>query len=132
MRMNGREVERFVTAVSGQRLSVREIEVLARGFFQGSEALRSEIARGEVAPVLARLQEPAAGAGECSEAEGSVLRDLDIVNRAMWRVRGRSGDERLSSGAFRAQARLLAEAILSRADGFVEAVKLLYDRSGPA
>lgn len=131
MRMNGPEVERFVVAVSGQNLSVREIEVLARAFFQGSEALREEIARGQIAPVLARLREPAMAADGCSERESRLLRDLEIVNRAMWRVRARSG-EKLSSGAFRAQARLLSEAILSRAAGFTETVKLIYDRSGPA
>jgi len=131
MRMNAAEVERFVLAVSGQNLSVREIEVLARAFFQGSAALREEIARGEIAPALARLEEAAAPAQGCSEMETRMLRDLEIVNRAMWRVRARGG-EKLASGAFRAQARLLAEAILGRAAGFVAAVKLLYDHTGPA
>jgi len=39
MRMNGRgkqEVEEFVLALSGKKLSVRGIEQLARGYFRGS------------------------------------------------------------------------------------------------
>lgn len=130
MRMNAGEVERFVVATSGQSLSVREIEVLARAFFQGSEGLREEIARGPVAPVLARLTEPAAAAAGCSEPESRLLRDLEIVNRGMWRVIGRSR-EKLSSGSFRAQARLLTEAILGRGAGFIAAVQQVHDRSGP-
>ena len=49
MRMNGvgaKEMERFVQAVAGQRLSVREIELLAHGYFRGPASLREAIDQG--------------------------------------------------------------------------------------
>ena len=42
MRMNGvgsQEIERFVRAVVGGKLSVREIELLAHGYFRGTASL---------------------------------------------------------------------------------------------
>jgi hypothetical protein len=132
IRMNARQVEEFVVAVGGQGLSVREIEVLARGFFHGGEALRAEIVRGNLALPLARMKEAAGGADGCSEFERGMLRDLEIANKSMLRVRSKSVDARLSSGPFHAQAHLLTEGILSRADGFVTAVRRLHDRGRPA
>jgi len=132
MRMDAKAVEEFVLAVSGQGLSVREIEVLARGFFHGGEALRAEIVRGNLALPLARMQEADAGADGCSEFERGMLRDLEVANKAVLRVRSKSGDPRLASGPFHAQAHLLTEGILSRADGFLAAVRRLHDRGRPA
>ena len=43
MRINGvgpNEIEQFMQAVSGQRLSVREIDLLAHGYFRGPASLR--------------------------------------------------------------------------------------------
>ena len=52
MRMNGvkkSEVEAFVVALSGKRLSVRDIEQLAHGYFRGPESFREEILSGNIA-----------------------------------------------------------------------------------
>jgi hypothetical protein len=134
MRMNGgaQRVERFVLAVSGQHLSVRQIETLAEGYFHGPESLRTEIEQGHVALVLARMQPVAPRPEGCSEFEAGVLQELETVRRLMGRVAGQSEDERLHSGAFRAQAGLLAAGILSREPAFLAAVRRLHDRSGPA
>jgi hypothetical protein len=135
MRLNGgaKEVEAFVLAVSGQKLSVREIEWLAQGYFRGGEALRAEIRAGHLALPLDRMREAAAASGAgCSELEGSVLRDLEVTQKYMLRVLSRSDDERLESGAFQAQAQLLTGGILSRADGFLAAVRRLHGRGRPA
>lgn len=129
MRMNSREVEEFVLAVSGHHLSVREINVLAQGFFRGGETLRAEIRRGHVALPLGR---PPAGPDGCSEPEQAVLRDLEVVHTAMRRVTGQAQDQRLASGAFQAQAQILTDRILNRGPAFLEAVRGLHDRSRPA
>ena len=134
-RVNGgaKAVEEFVTAVSGKDLSGREIERLAQGFFHGGEALRAEIAGGNLALPLERMKlESAHGADGCSEFERGMLRDLEVAGKAMLRVRAKSDDARLSSGPFRAQAHLLTEGILSRASEFVAAVRRLHDRGRPA
>ncbi len=134
LRKNGgaQEVDQFVTAVSGQHLSVREIELLAQGYFRGPEALRAEIRQGHLAWPLERMKAAAAGAAGCSALETGVLRDLEVTQKYMLRVTGRGEDERLASAAFQAQAQLLTAGILSREAGFIRSVRRLHDRSGQA
>jgi len=51
MRMNTggkQEVDEFVAALSAKRLSVRDIEQLAHGYFRGPESLREQIRTGNV------------------------------------------------------------------------------------
>lgn len=134
MRMNGggKEVEEFVLAVSGQGLSVREIEFLARGYFRGGESFRQEIRQGNLALPLERMKEVPASADGCSELERAMLRDLEVALKSMLRVMGKSEDPRLESPAFHAQSQLLAAAILTRAPALLQSVRRLHDRGGPA
>jgi hypothetical protein len=134
MRMNGggKEVEEFVLAVSGQGLSVREIEFLARGYFRGGESFRQEIRQGNLALPLERMKEVPASADGCSEFERAMLRDLEVALKYMLRVMGKSEDSRLESPAFHAQSQLLAAAILTRAPAWLQSVRRLHDRGGPA
>src|SRR5438445_12593050 len=55
MRMNGvkkQDIEDFVVAVSGNKLSVREIEQLAHGYFRGPASFREAIRGGHIALAL--------------------------------------------------------------------------------
>jgi hypothetical protein len=134
MRLNGgaKDVERFIGALSGQRLSVREIELLAQGYFRGPESFRAEIDQGNVALPLARMK-PVSPRGEgCSGFEGAMLNDLELVQKYMWRVVGKSDDQRLESGPFHAQSHLLAAGIISREPTFLAAVRRLHDRGRQA
>jgi hypothetical protein len=133
-RENGgtRQVEAFVLAVSGRGLSVREIEQLAFGYFRGPSGLRAEIDQGHVALALGRLAAGAPAADGCSDFERGMLRELEVSNRSMQRVRSRSEDPRLTSGPFHVQAHVLTDGILGRADGFLAAVRRLHDRGRPA
>jgi hypothetical protein len=135
MRMNGgaEQVERFVGAVSGHGCSVREIELLAQGYFRGPEAVRRHIEQGRVPAVLEELRPAPPGAREgCGPFEAALLGELEAVQKHMVRVSGRSEDQRLQSGAFHAQAHLLAAGILSREPAFVAALRRLHDRGRPA
>ena len=134
MRMNGggKEVEEFVLAVSGQGLSVREIEFLARGYFRGGESFRQEIRQGNLALPLERMKEVPASADGCSELERAMLRDLEVALKSMLRVMGKSENPRLESPAFHAQSQLLAAAILTRAPAWLQSVRRLHDRGRPA
>jgi hypothetical protein len=133
-RVNGgtKLVEGFVLAVSGRGLSVREIEALAQGYLRGPESVRAEIDQGKVALALGRIGAGAAAADGCCEVERGMLRELEMANRAMHRVKSGSEDPRLSSGPFHAQAHVLTGAILRRAEGFLAAVKAIHDRGRPA
>ena len=135
MRMNGvsgEEVDQFVMAVSDKGLSVRDIEQLAHGYFRGPDSFRQEILKGNLALPLKRLREVPQNPDGCSEFERITLRDLEITQKYMQRLMGKSQDPRLKSRPFHAQANLLSAAILSRVPAFNQSLKQLHDRSGQA
>jgi hypothetical protein len=134
MRINGdgKEVEQFVAALSGKGLSVREVEHLAQGYFRGPAALRAQIAAGNVALPLQRLKQGSEHADGCAPLEQAMLKDIEIAQKYMQRVMGKSADPRLQSAAFRAQAQLLLAGVLDRAPAFFQSVRQLHDRCGQA
>jgi predicted transcriptional regulator len=124
------EVEEFVLAVSGQNMSVREIEQLAYGYFRGPQSMREMIQNGHASEVLTWMQQVPQDAEGCSERERILLRDLELVQKYMLRVMGKSLDSKLKSPPFYAQAHLLTAGILSRQRAFFDTVRRLHDRSG--
>jgi predicted transcriptional regulator len=131
-RADKQEVEEFVLAVSGQKLSVREMEQLAHGYFRGPQSMREMIQKGHADEVLAWMKQVPQHAEGCTERERILLRDLELVQKYMRRVMGKSLDPQLKSPAFCAQAHLLAAGILSRQRAFFDSVRQLHDRSGQA
>jgi hypothetical protein len=135
MRMNGvkrQEIENFVVAVSGKKLSVREIEQLAHGYFRGPESFREAIRNGHVGLPLQWMKDVTEDPDGCNEFESVLLKDLEITHKYMQRVMGKSNDRRLKTRAFHAQANLLTAGILSKARAFFEMLRKLHDRSGQA
>jgi predicted transcriptional regulator len=135
MRMNGvkkQEIEDFVVAVSGKKLSMREIEQLAHGYFRGPESFREAINDGHVGLPLQWIKNVPEDPDGCNEFEGTLLKDLEITHKYMQRVMGKSDDRRLKTQAFHAQANLLTAGILSKARAFFETLRKLHDRSGQA
>ena len=135
MRMNGvkkQEIEQFVVAVSGKNLSVREIEQLAHGYFRGPDSFRQQILSGNLALPLERIRQAPQDPDGCSEFERVLLGDLEITQKYMQRIMGKSQDPRLESRVFHAQANLLTAGILSRVPAFNHSLKQLHDRSGQA
>jgi hypothetical protein len=135
MRMNGvgkQEVEEFVVALSGKKLSVREIEQLAHGYFRGPQSFRQAIREGHSGLVLEALRQVPEDPDGCNEFERVLLKDLEITPKYMQRVMGKSEDRRLKTPAFHAQANLLTAGILSLTRAFSDSVRKLHDRSGQA
>jgi hypothetical protein len=135
MRMNGvkkQEIEDFVVAVSGKKLSIRDIEQLAHGYFRGPKSVREAIQNGHVGLPLQWMKEVPEDPDGCNEFEGALLKDLEITHKYMQRVMGKSNDRRLRTRAFYAQANLLTAGILSKARAFFETMRQLHDRSGQA
>jgi len=135
MRMNGvkaEQVQQFILAVSAKGLSVREIEQLAHGFFRGPASFREEIRKGNLALPLARMRQMPQSSDACSEFERVLLGDLELTQKYMQRVMGKSQDERLQSRAFHAQCHLLTAGILSRSRAFFDTLRQLHDRNGQA
>jgi predicted transcriptional regulator len=135
MRMNGvkkQDIEDFVVALSGKKLSLREIEQLAHGYFRGPASFRETIQQGHVALALDWFRQVPEDPDGSNEFERVLLKDLEITQKYIQRVMGKSQDRRLKTPAFFAQAHLLTAGILSQARAFLEAMRKLHDRCGQA
>ena len=135
MRMNGvtsQEIERFMQGVAGARLSVREIEMLAQGYFRGPAALRQEIDQGNWKWSLEQMQAVGEDPEGCSDFERSLLRALERLLKSMGFVIANCDDQRLKTRAFYAQANLLVARVLSGQKSFFKKMEEFYDRSGHA
>jgi hypothetical protein len=135
MRMNSaahRELEAFVEAASGKKLSVREIELLAHGYFRGPEWFRREVLEGNLTLLLEHMNRVPDAPDGTSGFERVLLGDLEIVGKYMQRTTTKSQDSRIQTRAFCAQANLLLAGILSRLSAFAQAMRSLYDRTGKA
>jgi predicted transcriptional regulator len=135
MRMNGvkkQDIEDFVVALSGEKLSVREIEQLANGYFRGPASFRDAIREGHIAMALNWVQQVPEDADGCNEFERVLLKDLELTQKYMQRVMGKSEDQRLKTRAFLAQGHLLTAGILSQSRAFFEVMRKLHDRCGQA
>lgn len=132
MRMNGvrrEDVDEFVALVSGQGFSIRDIQLLADGYFRGSEEFRQQMRGGDIAWGLKRLKEMENGDG-CTEPERRFLKEMEITKCYMNRVIYRSRDTRICGNHFYSQANVLAGVILNQVDKFKAVVEDLHDRSG--
>ncbi len=125
-------IDRFVAAVAGKKLSVRDIELLAHAYFRGSDTLREAIDGGKLAWSLEQLKQAPQDREGCNEFERVLLNDLQTLQKYLQRVSTKLLDPRLTSRAFYAQANLLSNALLSRLPPFHERMKEFYDRSGQA
>lgn len=126
------DVEAFVCAVSGRKLSIREIEQLTQGYFRGPEWFRKEVDSGNLTLALERMKEVPSSPEGCSKFEGVFLKDLEILSKYMQRVMSKSGHPKLGTRTFCAQANILLAGILSRMSVLGQALKELHDRTGQA
>jgi predicted transcriptional regulator len=135
MRMNKvskEEIDQFVQATSGKNWSVREIDRLARGYFQGPSSLREAIDQGKVGFALDQMNQVPENQEGCSSFERTMLSDLEIAQKYMDRVMAKSLDKRLRARAFHAQANLLTAGLLSKAPAFLKILREFHDRTGQA
>ena len=135
IRMNGvnkKEIDEFVESVAGKKLSIRDIEILAHGYFKGGDELRKQIKSGDILWALSRLKRTSSNAGDCNELERQMLKDLEITQKYMQRVTFKSQDKRFTTSGFLAQANLLSGGILRQLAPFTQAIRQFYDRTGQA
>jgi len=133
MRMNSvtrSDLDRFIQLVAGKRLSVRDIELLADGYFRGPDSLRAAIAEGKLNWSLDQMKNVPDDPDGCSDFERVLLRELQSLQKSMRRVVLKCQDRRLASRPFYAQANLLTAGLLSNLDTFKERMKAFHDRSG--
>jgi len=126
------DVDEFVKLTAGKHLSIRELELLAHGYFKGSEEFRGQIKSGNIPWGLKRLKDSSANTSACTELERRMLKDLEITQKYIQRVIHRSKDSRFKNSSFYAQANLLAGGIVRQIEIFSKAIREFYDRSGKA
>jgi len=131
-RLNGAAaVDEFVTALRGKKLSARQIEQLAHGFFRGPESFREQIRQGHLALPLQQLKDLPEDPDGCSEFERLVVADLEQAQKLLVRVMTKGAHRsRLASRPFRAQAHLLCAGLLSRLPAFTQTLRQLHDHCG--
>lgn len=135
IRMNSiekQEIDRFVNTVAGKKLSIRQIEQLAYGYFKGSNEYREQIESGNISWVLKRCNEINPDKANCTKIELSMLNDLEIVQKYMNRVMHKCNDNRFKNNNFFVQANILVGGILRITDSFYKAIGGLYDKTTKA
>lgn len=110
------ELDRFVKAVAGQGLSQRKIEKLAYGYFRGSDQVKKQIEDGNLEWTLKQMDVDAAAGShaqqpELSRQESGFIRDLELLQKYITRVRRGLMEEQTDSSAFQKTVRLLAAGI---------------------
>ena len=104
----------------------------AHAYFRGPASLREAIVGGNLAWSLDHLKDVPEDREGCCEFERVLLKELQILRRAIERVMAKCQDRRLRSRAFHAQANLLCAGLLSTWEPFGERMKEFYDRTGRA
>jgi hypothetical protein len=135
MRMNSvtkDQIEQFVKAVAGKRLSVRDIELLTNAYFSGPASMREAIDAGKLGWSLDQMKNVPEDREGCNAFERVLLHDLQILQKSMQRMMAKCHDPRLKGRAFYAQANLLSGSLLSTFEPFCEKMKEFYDRTGCA
>ena len=135
MRMKGiqkAEIDQFVSLTSGKSLSTRDLDLLARGYFNGSDDFREQLKDGDIDWVLSHLKEKdrAGATGDCTELERRVIRELENFRYSSNKIIQYSSDSRLKSPSFMALAHNLLEQIIKRMAGFTRCLEQFYDRTG--
>ncbi len=132
MRINAigkEEIDAFVKAVAGKKLSVRDIDCLANAYFKGSEEVRTQIEKGQVQWILDRSRGPNPEHEGCSRREKAILNCLEISLKYLQKLIKNPWDKRLQSPVFMAQANLLSGGILRQQVAFSTAIRNIHDRT---
>jgi hypothetical protein len=132
MRVNGiasGEIEQFVRSLAGQKVSLRDIQLLADSCFRGPDSLREAILRGNWRWSLQQIKDTLARTGVCTAAEQQLLCDLSRAAKLLAQLTSRSVNSSLSTPAFLVEVDLLATALLAQLPAFQQALETLRDRS---
>jgi ParB/RepB/Spo0J family partition protein len=124
-------IDAFVKVVSGKGLSVRNIERLAYGYFRGGERVRAQIEKGDISWALKQMnyQNSHYISPELSDAESNFIRDLELVQKYMSRIRHYLvNNTDLTSEQFRKTAFLLLEGVLGDIKDFEKEVRDFHDK----
>lgn len=129
-KIDRKQIDEFVNLTSGKGQSLRDLEMLAHGYFKGSDEIRKQMKEGDLSWVLKRLKQPSSSDSGCTQIELRMLKELEIIQKYMQRTIYKSKDVRFKTDSFFAQANLLSGGILRQLDLFKQAMKEFHDKTG--
>lgn len=124
-------VDRFVSHVSGKRLSSRDMDRLIYGYFRGGEQLRKQIEEGNINWTLKVLKERTASLSqevELNVEERRTIHDLEILQKYMVRVIQHFSGDVSSNPPFKKNASLLIKGIFDSIGPLRKQIGDFYDR----
>lgn len=120
MKNVGGEAERFVKALAGKGLSLRQIDALAYAYFRGSDEIKKQIEGGNLSALLKKFKEGEAtlkaGSPLLSAEENNFIHTLQLFQKYMFRFLDSFGICKGGREEFRNPVALLAGGILARID----------------
>lgn len=127
------EIEAFVESVSGKGYGTRDIELLAGGYFNGSDLLRAQIRSGNLDWTLRQMKQAAAQkAADALDKEDRTLRDLEIVCGLMSRLSAGLIPAQFGGSDFFIRSRAIVKKLLALLAGFKDSLQEYYDKTGQA
>jgi len=132
IRMNGikkGDIDEFVRLVSGENLSIRDIDLLAKSHFRGDMSISEQLKFGDIHWYLNNLKEGNKQTDDnCNSAEKKLLKNLEICSGYINRVIYSDKDARIISTDFFSQAGIVAGWIVKRLDKFKSILEEFCDR----
>lgn len=131
--VSGKDVAFFVDTVSGKGLSTRDIELLAQGYFEGSDALKEQIQKGNTDWTLQQLKqqekEMALPQDELGALEAKVLSHLNWTFVCMAKLTHMLHRADFENKAFYTKGNKIAEKIFNLKNGFFSSLEQFCDRA---
>ena len=125
------DIDRFVNALSGKKVTTRDVNMLANAYFTGSKSIREQIEEGNLNWNKKSLKtKKKTTKDEFTQAEQQILNDLELVRRGVRQLAGIDCDMAQKAPAFLIQINLLTEGILKWTEEFNKMVRSLNDQSG--
>lgn len=123
------EINDFVQAVSGKQLSLRQIDMLAQGYFRGGAALKTQIQQGQISWTLEQMQKSQAReeTSLLNQQEKRVLLELEMTQKYIHRLLAGLPTAGLSSNEFFAEADLMVERILRVLPHLKKSLEAVHD-----
>jgi hypothetical protein len=124
------EIDEFVSLASGQSLSTRDVDLLARGYFNGGDDFREQLKNGDINWVLSHLKEKTGATDDCTVLEQRVLREFENFRYSMSKIIQYSNDSRVKSPSFLALAHTWSGKTIKQMAGFSRCLEDFHDRTG--
>ncbi len=116
------DIDEFVKAVSGKKLSTRNIETLVYGYFRGGKHLKTQIEQGNIPWTLKQMSRintlTEAEKVLLNESELKTIRELEILQKYISKTQYNLKNKKLKSESFFNTAGLLIKGILNKTDNF--------------